>query len=472
MGEGFRVSGPFLTANSMPEPSMVAKAGISWPQPRHFAAAALAWALLVIYGSLTPFAYEPMEWGRAARILQSIIEQPPQPAPRSDWATNFLLLVPLGFAALGALMADRDTTRRRGISVVLVLLGGLALSISVEAAQLWFPPRHPAKADVIAQTLGNVLGMGLWILGGQRLTDWTRRQVRGPGAGRLAWLLAIYAAGLLVYSLLPLDLTIRPGDLWDKYKAGQVNLIPFGSWQWTAASVYRAARDVAIFLPIGALVALWPSRGNAEGRLLLRWLAGVALVGLIELMQLFVRSRHSDVTDVILGAIGVGGGLRLAALWRRGSDGGLSGRYLKVASLAAFALLLMAIYLEPFAFSADHQAAFGRLAAMFRVPLEALRQGELLEMVSNVLRKLLLFGVLGALAGEISAAGRKSTPARVVVAWGIAAGFVVAAIIETAQAWFPPHVPDVTDIAWGAFGGGLGAYLGQLVETTSSVGTE
>jgi VanZ family protein len=198
----------------------------------------------------------------------------------------------------------------------------------------------------------------------------------------------------------------------------------------------------------------------------------VALVGLIELMQLFVRSRHSDVTDVILGAIGVGGGLRLAALWRRGSDGGLSGRYLKVASLAAFALLLMAIYLEPFAFSADHQAAFGRLAAMFRVPLEALRQGELLEMVSNVLRKLLLFGVLGALAGEISAAGRKSTPARVVVAWGIAAGFVVAAIIETAQAWFPPHVPDVTDIAWGAFGGGLGAYLGQLVETTSSVGTE
>jgi hypothetical protein len=141
---------------------------------------------------------------------------------------------------------------------------------------------------------------------------------------------------------------------------------------------------------------------------------------------------------------------------------------LKVASLAAFALLLMAIYLEPFKFSADHQAAFGRLAAMFRVPLEALRQGELLEMVSNVLRKLLLFGVLGALAGEISAVGRKSAPARVVVAWGIAAGFLVAAIIETAQAWFPPHVPDVTDIAWGALGGGLGAYLGRLVDSERS----
>jgi VanZ family protein len=438
----------------------------AWPKARHFAAAALVWALLVIYGSLTPFAYQPLEWSRAASILRWIVEHPPQPAPRGDWATNFLLLVPLGFAALGALLVDRDTLLRRGWGVGLVLVGGLALSATVEGAQLWFPPRHPAKADIIAQTLGNVVGMGLWILAGQPLTDWTRRRVRGSRAGRVVWLLAIYSAGLLLYSLLPLDLTIRPGDLWDKYKAGQVSLVPFGQWRWNVASIYGAARDVVVFLPIGLLSALWPRRQGADRRLALRWLTGVALVGLIEFLQLFVRSRHSDVTDLILGAIGVSGGLWLALVWRRdAAKRNLSGRGLKAVCLAAFALLLVAIYLEPFDLQPDHQAAAARLAAMFRVPLEALRQGELLEMMSNVLRKLLLFGVLGWLAGENAAGLRKSPPASgVLVVWGLVAGLIVAAIIEMAQGWFPPHVPDVTDVVWGAVAGGLGAWISRLVD--------
>ena len=439
----------------------------AWPQPRHFAVAAIGWTLLVIYGSLTPFAYQPLEWSRAASILQWIIEHPPQPAPRGDWVTNFLLLVPLGFAALGALLVDRNTIVRRGVGVVLVLVGGFALSALVEAAQLWFPPRHPAKADVIAQTLGNAVGMGLWILAGQPLTDWTRRRLRGPRAGRVVWLLAIYAAGLLFYSLLPLDLTIRPGDLWDKYKAGQVSLVPFGRWQWNVASIYGAARDVAVFFPIGVLAALWPAKQGADRRLMQRWLAGLALVGLIEFLQLFVRSRHSDVTDLVLGAIGISGGLWLALAWKRAAAASsLAGSALKAASLAAFALLLVAIYLEPFDLNPDNQAAAARLAAMFRMPLEALRQGELLDMVSSVLRKLLLFAVLGWLAGENAAGLRKSKPSlRALVAWGLTSGLIAAAVIEIAQGWFPPHVPDVTDIVWGAAGGTLGAYLGRFAES-------
>jgi len=85
----------------VPQSSTAAETDVVWPKPAHFAAVAVAWSLLVIYGSLTPFAYQPLEWSRAASILRWIIEHPPQPAPRSDWATNFLLLVPIGFAALG-----------------------------------------------------------------------------------------------------------------------------------------------------------------------------------------------------------------------------------------------------------------------------------------------------------------------------------------------------------------------------------
>jgi hypothetical protein len=37
---------------------------------------------------------------------------------------------------------------------------------------------------------------------------------------------------------------------------------------------------------------------------------------------------------------------------------------------------------------------------------------------------------------------------------------MAATLIEVAQAWLPPHVPEVTDILWGALGGGLGASIG------------
>lgn len=430
------------------------------------AAAAIAWAILVVYGSLTPFAYQSLEWTRAASILRWIVENPPQEPPRGDWVTNFLLLAPLGFCGLGSLLVDRDTMFRRGWGIGLMLAGGLVLSISVETAQLWFPPRHPAKADVIAQTLGNVVGMGLWILAGQSLTDWTRRHVRGPRAGRAVWLLAVYVAGLFIYSLLPLDLTIRRGDLWDKYKSGQVALVPFARWTWDVQSIYGAARDVAVFLPVGMLAALWPIRDErADQRIILRWLAGVALVGSIEFLQLFVRSRHSDVTDLILGAIGVSGGLAGALSWNASSSSRPLAAGLKAACLIGFVLLLAAVYLEPFHFEADHGRALARLAAMVRVPLEALRQGELLEMISNVARKLMLFGILGWLTSETARGfSMWNTAARLPVACGLAGGLFTAATIEIVQAWFPPHVPDVTDVFWGALGGSLGSYVGMFLD--------
>ena len=434
----------------------------SWPQARHLAAAALAWSLLVVYGSLTPFQYEPMEWSKAAAILRWIAVNPPQRAPRGDWITNLWLFVPLGFAALGALLLDRDGVVRRGVSVGLVLAGGLLLSLGVEAAQLWFPPRHPAKADVVAQTIGNAIGMGVWVFAGQALCDWSRSHWRGPRGGRVLWVLGVYAAGLLVYSLLPLDLTIRPGDLWDKYKEGRIILVPFSRWEGNVASLYGALSDAAIYLPIGILTAIWTPYA---ARRWFRWLFGLAIVCLIELAQVLVRSRYSDVTDVILGWAGVTLGFWVAASWTTGGASlGAPQKALRAACLMAFVLLLLAVYLQPFHWLGDQELALARLRGMLRVPLEALRQGDLLGMISNVLRKLLLFGVLGWLAVETAAAMAIAKRGGGKLAVGILAGLAAAATIEVLQAWSPPHVPDLTDVFWGAAGGGLGAYVARFLE--------
>jgi VanZ family protein len=438
----------------------------SWPQSRHLAAVACAWSLFVVYGSLTPFHFQPLDWDEIPRIVQWMFEQPLVPASRGDWVTNVLLLVPFGGAVLGAYLIDRDRPLRRAAGIGLVLVLGLVLSSGVEFAQIWFPPRYPSKSDVLAQTFGNVLGMGLWILAGQRVIDWVRRELAGGQAGRAAVLLQTYAAGLLLFSLLPLDLTIRLGELWSKYKAGRIVLVPFADWNWDAAHFTAAVLDVAALWPIGTLAALWPDppHGRRHG-IAVRFLAAIAFVGLVEFLQLFVRSRFSDVTDLILGTLGVAGGLWLALFWRSFRGPTARSRFwIPAGCWIAVGLLVVAAYLTPFVPESNPGLARERLAAMFRVPLEILRQGELLAMVLNVLKKLIWFGVLGWLTGEtartMAGAGRLSWS---LIAGGAIAGLLLAGTIEIAQAWFPPHVPDVTDILWGAVGGGLGAYAGRCL---------
>jgi glycopeptide antibiotics resistance protein len=228
------------------------------------------------------------------------------------------------------------------------------------------------------------------------------------------------------------------------------------------ASLYGALSDAAIYLPIGILAAIWTPYA---ARPLFRWLFGLAIVGLIELAQVLVRSRYSDVTDVLLGWAGVTLGFWVAASWTgRGTSLGGQQKALRAACLLAFVLLLLAVYLQPFQWLGDQELALARLRGMARVPMEALRQGDLLGMISNVLRKLLLFGVLGWLAAETAAAMAIARREGGKLGVGILAGLAAAATIEVLQAWSPPHVPDLTDVFWGAAGGALGACVAKYLE--------
>jgi len=49
-----------------------------------------------------------------------------------------------------------------------------ALSAAIEFTQLWFPPRVSSLNDVLAETIGAVIGATTWVIAGQRLTDYAR----------------------------------------------------------------------------------------------------------------------------------------------------------------------------------------------------------------------------------------------------------------------------------------------------------
>ena len=77
--------------------------------------------------------------------------------------------------------------------------------------------------------------------------------------------------------------------------------------------------------------------------------------------------------------------------------------------------------------------------------------------VSDVLRKLLLFGVLGALSAITVGTIRSPRAVRwLLVGVALAGAAGVAGGIELAQVFLPPHVPDITDVIVETGGAAIG----------------
>jgi glycopeptide antibiotics resistance protein len=127
-------------------------------------------------------------------------------------------------------------------------------------------------------------------------------------------MLLAYVVGLIIYSLLPLDLSISPAKLWHKYREGQVQTIPFAAFDGTAEKWLDLAAGVLRFMPIGvfAVTAFAPAdrpvRSLGQSLIL-----ALSITAGIELSQVFVVSRQSDATEFVCALVGVTWG----AAWRR-----------------------------------------------------------------------------------------------------------------------------------------------------------
>jgi glycopeptide antibiotics resistance protein/O-antigen ligase len=259
---------------------------------------ALVYTTFVIYGSLVPFDFHPLPWDQAVARFSAIPYLKLGVGSRADWVANLILYIPVGYLLMGVWVGWSRSLLVLTVGAILsgFVVAGLALSI--EFAQLFFPPRTVSLNDLYAEWAGGALGMLLWSMAGRPLSRlWHRYAQGGPRAVR---------AALQGYVLIYLFLSFFPYDFMMGAEEWRARLAPDKAGWLFAGSCglgcwMKLVPEMLAAVPFGLL---WASR---PGRLSLFAAAGFGvLLGLtVEILQLCIASGISQGASVFSRAVGV-----------------------------------------------------------------------------------------------------------------------------------------------------------------------
>jgi VanZ family protein len=292
-------------------------------------AAAASFIAFAVWGSLFPFDFRAVPWSDAVARFWSPWSVPLARWSLSDFVSNVLLFVPIGLFAMASIApvtragagfqpAQGALKGRPCTCGFVVIAMSIALSTLIELAQAFVSWRTPSVVDVGAETMGALFGVAMWWVVGGALDAAIVAAVatvrRSPvGEKLLLAYCAIFAAAWLV----PADFTLRPNEIADKY-AHQRLLLPFMPSP-DAATAGHLALIGAAAMPIGMTAALCGYGGVARRSLpAAALIATTFLVGL-EAAQVFVFSRTTDATALLVASAtaAIGAALVAAAGRRR-----------------------------------------------------------------------------------------------------------------------------------------------------------
>jgi VanZ family protein len=444
------------------------------PTAAQFRWAAAALLALTVYGSLLPFHFTPRPLADAAAAFgRTPLFDPTDLDARGDWLVSTAQYALLGFLTLAAAGVDRP--RAASLRAALVAVpAAVGLSVAVEFAQLYFPPRTVSWNDVAVESLGGVVGAAAWLAAGQRLTDWARGLggvTSLPGLARR--LLPAYLAALLVVQLMPFDFVVGRDEVRAKFAEGKVRLIPFAG-PWDAAAAGKTALNVAAFLPLGFLGALARRRAGAADPAWPDLGPTLLAPALIELAQLFVYSRTCDTADVITGMAGVWAGWRAARGLRPETlaDWAAAPRLGGLGPLLGLAWLAAVVYWNwsPFDFTADPARFTGDpddlpavgLRHLSLAPFVDYYWGSKYNALDQFVRKALSFLPVGVLLALLPRDIYRPGAARAAVVTAAAAALV----LELGRYFLPSRLPSVTDVLVECSGAWLGFRLTRSIRAT------
>lgn len=177
----------------------------------------LIWIAFIIYGSLMPFELRPHTMAAAIEQFRHIPFLHLGVVSRADWIANILLYMP--FSYLGATWLSQFRGLPRSLAFIIVAIFGVALAIGVEFTQIFFAPRTVSLNDLIAESIGTILGLALWSASHSRLAQLFSALLT-PGPMAFTAGLTLYALAYLALALFPYDFLVSVTDLQWKLREG------------------------------------------------------------------------------------------------------------------------------------------------------------------------------------------------------------------------------------------------------------
>lgn len=420
---------------------------------------ATLYLVFIFYGSWVPLHFVPLRFGEALQTFAALPFSEQAIESATDWATNFLLLIPLVF-----LWAQIFLPEQHGLSKLiyrLLIIGmGVAVAFSLEFSQLYFPPRTVSQKDILALSTGAIFGGFAQQQWGDSVELWLSTLWQSArGQTRLIQLLHVYLLVFFVFGVFPLDLTISLVEIYHKWGEGRVVLVPFSGLKGGAVdNIYETATDLLVWVPVGLLLAL-------DRKLSLISVAGIAwfVAGIIEVAQLFVYSRVTDVTDVLLAGFGAAIGA-----WLAGKGSVTIRIFSAIGAVQIFsiwtvwAILVCCVFWYPFNFQTEGVNIENAWFALTRTPFLILFEGSELNAINEILRKIAFFipgGVIWCFG--IAAFRKKYINKNRYIPIFVFAHVFVALVVETGQLFIPGKFADVTDVLLET----AGAQIGLLAST-------
>lgn len=324
--------------------------------------------LFVIYGSLVPLVPNSLSLEAALTRFKNIPYLNLGAASRADWIANIVLYIPLSFLMSATINRVHSLLSRLLVSL-LVFVFCLLISVAVEFSQLFFPPRTVSLNDLIAEALGSLIGVLIWLFLSTYFSDLCRQLL---GANRLSIKSAIIFY-VLIYtglSLFPYDFVTSVTELNLKLAYGSDSFfMPFSTCKANVGHCgFKLFSEIAVLFPLGFLCAYLPS---VQQRITVAVLLGFFIGLVLELIQVFLLSGSGQGLSIITRMIGMGLG---ASVWTRAQvlDASITLGFLKRSLyliLPLYLLLLITANGELTTHWLLPQAALERLADIHFLPL-------------------------------------------------------------------------------------------------------
>ena len=406
----------------------------------YFAACAIT-LLLAAHISFVPFDFRLPDRPTLVQAYGAAME--PGIYSRANFVANIVMFVPIGFFGAGLLGVHRRPFPAALAAMIAVAGMALLASIVLEGVQVLLPRRTAAITDVVAQVIGTLTGITLFRSIGSTTTAWLRRARTRAADDPALPLLQVVSAIFVVTSLAPLDVTLSGSTLARKFRDGGIRLLPFSE---AAGSDMLPAiiSDLAMAAPIGALALLMVSTESKSRRVATAWVAGMFVISAVELCQVVVRSRVADVTDVLVGSIGIACGIAAARLLSSFPAMTTRTRWLAARAGLGIALSLYAIAnWSPFDFMLSDARVTERWRELLQVPFYT-------YYVNSELQALTTFVAKAAIVLPIAvfAAAARRELRRGVFAVATALGLFFLAV-EIGQIFVPSRFPDISDVILG-----------------------